>query len=248
MDRSGPPIYTLSHQVHTIRQLRSIIGTLISITLRLVVVVAVSLAIVLAAGGFDTTQLPAVELDTESNPLAPATERPADQPDTQPQPTVSEVSESRIEQEIHDVVNREREAEGVDPVTFDTDLREIARYHSTRMATEDFFAHTAPDGETLGDRYQRFGYRCQVSSDDGWYRTGGENLAQTWYDQPIATDDGTVVHESESDIAEGVVTQWLNSPGHRDNMLDEHWEGQGIGVVAIETDDGIKIFATQNFC
>jgi uncharacterized protein YkwD len=113
------------------------------------------------------------------------------------------------------------------------------------MATRGYFSHTSPEGETFADRYEAFGYDCRAPTDGGGYLTGGENIAQTWYDTPVRTDGGTVEYTTEEELARGIVTQWMNSPGHRDNILTAAWQNEGIGVYV--TDDG-KVYVTQNFC
>ena len=40
----------------------------------------------------------------------------------------------------------------------------------------------------------------------------------------------------------------MNSPGHRENLLEPYWSEEGIGIAATETSDGTKVYATQNFC
>ncbi|MDP6737150.1 MAG: hypothetical protein QF732_11745, partial [Nitrospinaceae bacterium] len=78
------------------------------------------------------------------------------------------------------------------------------------MLEQNFFAHVTPDGKTLGDRFAAF----QIP-----YRTIAENLARFEGDfQTIPTQK--------------VVEGWLNSPGHRVNLLDEESRGfthLGIG-------------------
>ena len=152
---------------------------------------------------------------------------------------------SLVERHAHEAVNEERIAHGVDPIAFDTELRDIARDHSQDMAERGYFAHVDPDENNFVDRYDAAGYECRVPMENGYYSLGGENLAQTWYDHPVATADGTVQYTTEQELGYGVVEMWMNSDGHRDNMLTSHWQNQGIGIYV--TEDG-KVFATQKFC
>ncbi|SEH16540.1 Cysteine-rich secretory protein family protein [Natronorubrum sediminis] len=155
--------------------------------------------------------------------------------------SVESVDIDDVEQAIHDAVNEERAAAGVDELEFDDELRDVAYVHSEDMVERNYFAHEDPDGDRFLDRYEDAGYECSVNG-----YLGGENLAQTWFDTPVATDDrGTVHYEDEQELGEGVVDQWLGSSGHEANLLAEHWENQGIGVYV--TDDG-QVYATQNFC
>ena len=151
-----------------------------------------------------------------------------------------------VEQYVHEAVNEERTARGLEALAFDEDLQEIARSHSQDMAERDYFAHTDPEGNSFADRYEAHGYECRAYTDDGYYYTGGENIAYTYFDQPVRTSSGEVVeHTTERELAEGIVDQWMNSDGHRENILAEHWNNEGIGIYVTEDD---RVYATQNFC
>ncbi|WP_435175397.1 CAP domain-containing protein [Halorussus sp. AFM4] len=158
---------------------------------------------------------------------------------------LSELDRSRVEKLIHKYVNERRTEHGLGTLSFDTDLREIARYHSRDMAENDYFSHTSPDGETRADRYEKFGYDCRAYITDTRYYTGGENIAYTYYDTDVRADWGTVHYTNADDLAAGIVRQWMNSQGHRENILTEAWNNEGIGVYV--TAEG-KVYATQNFC
>ncbi len=113
------------------------------------------------------------------------------------------------------------------------------------MATRGYFSHASPEGENFADRYERSGYTCRAPTGDGSYLTGGENIAQTWYDTAVTTDGGTVRHTTERELARGIVNQWMNSQGHRENVLTPAWRNDGIGIYVAEKG---KVYATQNFC
>ena len=152
-----------------------------------------------------------------------------------------DLDRAAVERYVHEAINEERTARGLEPLAFDTELRDIARAHSQDRAERGYFAHVDPDGNDVVDRYEAAGYDCSVNG-----YTGGENIAQTWYDTPVVTDDGeTVQYETEEELAEGIVTQWMNSPGHRENILATQWENEGIGIYVTDDD---RVFATQNFC
>lgn len=73
-----------------------------------------------------------------------------------------------------------------------------------------------------------------------------ENIAVTPAGVRVPEPGGTEIHETKGDVARGAVTQWLNSPGHRENLLDRRWEREGIGV-ALETDgQAVRVYVTQN--
>ncbi|MFC4551914.1 MULTISPECIES: CAP domain-containing protein [Halorussus] len=158
---------------------------------------------------------------------------------------LSELDRSRVERLVHEYVNERRVEHGLGTLAFDTELREIARYHSEDMAAEDYFSHVSPDGETRADRYEQFGYDCRAPAGDDRYYTGAENILYTYYDSNVRTGEGTVRYTNADELARGIVRGWMNSEGHRENILLSAWDDEGIGVHV--TSEG-KVYATQNFC
>ncbi|QLG62116.1 CAP domain-containing protein [Halorarum salinum] len=145
----------------------------------------------------------------------------------------------------HDEVNERRADAGVAEVAWDDALFGIAQRYAERMAEEEFFSHTDPSGGDFSDRYEDAGYACRVDAGDDGYATGGENLARTWWKRRVRTESGTAVHSTPEELAEGAVEQWMNSTGHRENLLRDYWNNEGIGF---DRDDEGKVYAVQNFC
>ncbi len=117
------------------------------------------------------------------------------------------------EKRLLELHNEAREQRGIEPLCLQTTLTEAARAHSEDMIEEDYFAHTSPDGETLGERLKRFGYTPEGY---GYWKVGG-NIA--WHSGP----------EPEP---EAMFEGWMDSPGHRANILDEDFRQIGIGTHA----------------
>jgi uncharacterized protein YkwD len=113
-------------------------------------------------------------------------------------PSIDQAAEDRMLA----LVNREREANGLQPLVLDETLRQVARGHSVTMFQQGYFAHVDPDGTTPFDRMRQGG----VS-----FRAAGENLALA------PTVD--VAHDG-----------LMNSPGHRANILSPNFHRVGIGV------------------
>lgn len=102
-----------------------------------------------------------------------------------------------------DHVNAQRAANGVGPLSLCGTLGVAAQRHSDDQAARATMTHTGSDGSTLGDRAGRAGYV-------GW--TGlGENVAYGY---------GTV---------DAVMSGWMNSPGHRANLLSAGYTHVGFG-------------------
>ncbi|MER6116610.1 sigma-70 family RNA polymerase sigma factor [Streptomyces sp. NPDC001743] len=101
------------------------------------------------------------------------------------------------------LVNKERGAAGCGPLTEDAQLTDAAQRHSDDMAARNFFEHSNPDGADPGERVTEAGYR---------WSTYGENIARG-QQTPAA-----------------VMESWMNSPGHRANILNCAFEDIGIGI------------------
>jgi uncharacterized protein YkwD len=109
------------------------------------------------------------------------------------------------------LLNDERATRGLPPVAEAPGLTRPSAAYSARMVAENFFAHVAPDGATLVDRLAGAGY---IERDGDW--TVGENIA--WGQGDLAT-------------ARNIVIAWMNSPGHRANILTGEYNEIGIGIV-----------------
>ncbi len=109
-----------------------------------------------------------------------------------------------LERQIFDLTNALRRREGLPTLRWHEGAAGVARGHSQDMADNNFFAHDSPTLGTLKDRLLRAGIT---------YRSAGENLAYNYADAPSA-------HEG-----------WMNSTGHRANILNRTWTHLGVGVV-----------------
>ncbi len=125
-----------------------------------------------------------------------------------------------MEGEILQLINEERSARGLESLRPNSQLREAARQHSKEMNELDYFSHESPVEayETLPMRLRNAGVAKY-----GW---AGENIAM-----------------STAASAERFVQMWMNSPGHRANILKPEFEFSGIGVYG----SGQSLHATQVF-
>jgi uncharacterized protein YkwD len=155
------------------------------------------------------------------------------------EPTKESLDE--CEKLIFKKTNTERRAHGLHDLTWDSSLANIAREHSRDMAQNDFFSHINLEGEDPTMRAIRQGYNIRKELGGGWYSEGiAENIGQ------IPTGDvigiGYVSHDPES-IATAQVQSWMNSLGHRANILNSQYDRLGVGVAY----DGFYYRSTQNF-
>ena len=107
-----------------------------------------------------------------------------------------------FELEVARLVNIERAKEGLSPLSFSDELSKVARAKSQDMAAKNYFNHVSP---TYGDPF------AMMKSFGISYRTAGENIAKGYYS------------------AESVVNGWMNSSGHRANILNGSFNKIGVG-------------------
>ena len=110
--------------------------------------------------------------------------------------------ESGAERMLFDSANREREAQGLSLLRWDSALAQAARDHALRMAQQNSLSHQLPGEPDLTARATRTGSR---------FSTIAENVA-------------------EGPSASSIHTQWMKSPPHRANLLDSDLDSIGIAV------------------
>ena len=160
---------------------------------------------------------------------------------------IPEFSASKIESLVFQYTNEERNKHGKSSLTNDARLASIARGHSYDMGNRGFFDHDTPEGLEPTDRANNAGHSCR--KDYGSYYTIGiaENIAQHWLYTSYMTIGikSSYTWHSEESLAREIVDGWMNSPGHRENILDSDYDRLGVGI-SITKDDAV--YATQNFC
>ena len=154
-----------------------------------------------------------VAIATATACLAPATPASAVElsscPGAYAEPTAANLPEVR--RATLCLLNEERTQRGLDELRSSDALQSVAEPYAQRMATRTFFDHVSPTGSTFVDRIKSSEY---LDAGDGFNL--GENLA--WGGGPLATP-------------ERIVHAWMDSPGHRANILDGRFRDIGIGVV-----------------
>ncbi|MEA5094813.1 hypothetical protein SDC9_56287 [bioreactor metagenome] len=138
-----------------------------------------------------------------TQPAAPVATQPA-APSTAATTPSNTVSSSNLsyEQKVAELVNIERQKAGLSALTFDQSVSNVARTKSKDMAANNYFAHQSPTYGSAGDMLTKFGIKWSA-----W----GENIA------------------SGQKTPEAVVTAWMNSPGHRANILSTNFSKIGVG-------------------
>jgi len=156
-------------------------------------------------------------------------------------PSLTSNKTLEIELQILYYTNIQRKQYGLGTLIWDEKLAEVARDHSEDMANNSFFDHTNTRGEDPTDRALRHGYNVHKDLGGGWYSEGiAENIGK----MPTGNVEGIGYVSSEaSSIANAEVNSWMNSPGHRANILNAQYSVIGVGVAF----DGHYYISTQNF-
>ncbi len=173
-------------------------------------------------------------------PLAADTVSAAENPYT--------ISTTALEQRVHDLINQQRTANGLAVLRFDGALADIARHHSEDMAVQDYFAHMNPAGQDPTARGIAAGYTCRKDYGSYYYFGIAENLFQNnLYSSATYFNNRETVYtwNPPEAIAQTTVGGWMNSSGHRKNILTPTFDREGIGI-AIASDN--KVYITENFC
>jgi len=119
-----------------------------------------------------------------------------------PSTTTSDVN--AFEQEVVKLTNAERTKAGLAPFKTDDKLMAAAREKSQDMQSKNYFSHTSPTFGSPFDRMKALGIT---------YKSAGENIAQG--------------QRTPQEVVQG----WMNSPGHRANILNEKFTHIGVGYV-----------------
>lgn len=108
------------------------------------------------------------------------------------------------EKEVFDLINKQRTNNGLAALKNDSEVQRVARIKAQDMVDNNYFSHTSPTYGSPFDMLKSF----KIS-----YKTAGENIA------------GNSSNSS-------AVTAWMNSSGHKANILNSNFNYTGIGVVS----------------
>lgn len=118
---------------------------------------------------------------------------------------IAENEQQTVEEEVVRLVNVERAKQGLSPLTIDWELSRVAKYKSQDMHDKNYFSHTSPTYGSPFDMMKKFGIS---------YTAAGENIAKG------------------QKTAAAVVKAWMNSEGHRANIMSTKYTHIGVGYVA----------------
>ena len=132
------------------------------------------------------------------------TQQPAEQKPAEQKPAEEAKSLSEFEQRVVELTNAERAKQGLPALKIDTELSKVARIKSEDMQKNNYFDHNSPTYGSPFDMMKKFGIS---------YTSAGENIAQG------------------QRTPEEVVQAWMNSAGHRANILNNGFTHIGVGYV-----------------
>ena len=144
-----------------------------------------------------------------------------------------------LERQIHQSVNLQRRANDRKALEWDDMLANLARAHSEDMAKRGYFKHVNPEGETPMNRLNQAGYnKCRLV---------GENIYQNNLYSRAVTEKKRTTYDwnSMESITATTLKGWMDGESHRENILQNDYTREGIGV-AIASDD--KVYITQVVC
>ncbi|RZU15455.1 uncharacterized protein YkwD [Kribbella rubisoli] len=145
---------------------------------------------------------PSYPMKTSSSTPEPTKTRSTEPTPTDTPPPPSGGGTSTQERQVLDYTNQIRQQQGCGPLRLDSALVKAAGKHASDMVRRHYMDHTNPDGQDPGDRMKAAGYRGS-----SW----GENIAAGY------------------DTAQKVVAAWMQSDGHRANILNCKFTTIGIG-------------------
>ena len=137
-------------------------------------------------------------------------------------PSVNDKFMAQVEQKIYQKINEERSKAGVAPLSYNSTMEKYARIKSQDMGDRGYFDHVDPEGNLITVKMQQDGVR---------YNAWGENIA---YIGGVSDADA---------LATQFMKNWMNSQGHRENILSSNFTSVGVGVYK----SGNRVYATQEF-
>lgn len=153
-----------------------------------------------------------------NRPVKPST----NQGSTENNTVVSDKFMAQVEQAIFNKVNEERAKAGVSPLSYNSTMEKYARIKSQDMGDNNYFSHADLSGNYITSK---------MKADGVSYKAWGENIAYI----------GGITDPTA--LANKFMENWMNSEGHRKNILSANFDSIGIGVYQI----GNRVYATQEF-
>lgn len=152
----------------------------------------------------------------------------------------------KIKRRIHNLVNLERKKWSLKELKWNEKLATLAKSHSEDMAENKYFSHINKNGEDPTKRAVRMGIEIKKVRGNTVFTGIGENIFKnSTYSKILIIDEKEFYeYNDEEEIARTTVKGWMESEGHKENILNKNYEEEGIGI-AINNDG--EVYITENF-
>ena len=169
---------------------------------------------------------PIIQAIPDSKPVQiqnnPVENQPTDNIITSPQSTINTIDASSLESQINLKINEIRKQNNLSPLIYDNEVAKIARLHSQDMIINNYYDHVDENGNNVSQRFVNDHYPCYPA---------GENIAQ------VSMDD-------QQTVLNNIISEWINSPEHKTNILENFYQSEGIGVAF----NNNWVYVTEDFC
>lgn len=153
-----------------------------------------------------------------------------------------EMNASELEAMIHNLTNLERAKYNLSFFDWNNELAEVARSHSQFMAETGIFSHTNLQGQDVSDRLREAEVYYWNMTGENIFKINAVKLVKIYYIDHKETHR-VKIYFTQDEFAEEIVSGWMNSSGHRKNILTQEFTEEGIGIV---NDSEENYYITQN--
>lgn len=136
-----------------------------------------------------------------------------------------DINETQVQSAFIEEINSERQSQGLPPLSYSSAIHERSKQWAATIGDSGQLRHGEP--------------QCI---------RGGENVAQTWFDETVETDRGVIHYDDSNQLGSGIANQWLTSESHRENILSPRYSQTAVGISVVETDGKVKVYAVQRLC
>lgn len=157
-----------------------------------------------------------------------------------------------LERRTFELVNEERTERGLSELKWNEEVAAVCRAHSRNMAENGFFSHTGSDGLNVSGRLK--------GAELYYWNMSGENILMEsgvdYYALNLLGMVRNVEYKTLEELAQSAVVGWMNSTGHRENILKPEFDESAMGVYVLQGTMGeslgtshsnVSYYFTQDF-
>lgn len=149
-----------------------------------------------------------------------------------------------LEQRTFELVNEERTGRGLDALKWNDEILTVCRLHGADMAENGFFSHTGSGGSNVSGRLRSAGIYYWNASGENIFMTGGVD----YYTMNLLRQVKEIKYKTFEELAQAAVVGWMNSTGHRENILAAWYDESAVGIYVLnESALNISYYFTQDF-